>query len=153
MSATDYILIATATIYAAILIVMIFQNRKFTKSLQISIYANLFNSYSTLMITAIERRELDKAFDHDAYYKVRTPDSKAIVHFFSVLVDLFDMVHTLYREKVIDHTLWISWENWLKYWLSSPDLCAFFLDAKDNYTKPFSEKVERLLSQQSAGPS
>ncbi len=123
------------------------------KSLQISVYANLFNSYSTLMITAIGRRELDKAFDHDDYYRVRTPEDKAIIHFFSVLVDLFDMTFTLYREKVIDHTLWISWENWLRYWLTSPDLRHFFLDAKDQYTKPFSEKVEELLNQQSAAPS
>ena len=152
MDLTQKILLATAVIYGLILLAMLWQNRKLNKSLQISAYANLFNSYSALMITAIERREFDKAFDHDDYYRVRAPEDKAIVHFFSVLVDLFDMVYTLYREKIIDDTPWISWENWLRYWLTPSDLCAFFLDAKDQYTKPFAEKVEDLLKQESAAP-
>jgi hypothetical protein len=111
------------------------------------IYVELSQQYSGFLEAVLAAPELDlMSISTEATNLTPAQQQKKFVYY-EMLIALFERAYILlFEDGATGNTLrrWLSWEDYIKWWLKKPDFKAYLVDALEGEDPDFAEYVLSL---------
>jgi len=114
------------------------------------IYVELSQQYSAFLENVLSAPELDLMSTSAEQRQLNMQEQQKKVVYYEMLIALFERAYILlFEPDATGNTLrrWLSWEDYIKWWLKKPDFRNYVVEALDGEDPDFAEYVMKLTQQ------
>lgn len=111
------------------------------------IYVELSQQYSAFLEAVLNAPELDLMSNSPVQTSLSPAAQQKKFVYYEMLIALFERAYILlFEEGASGNTLrrWLSWEDYIKWWLKKPDFCTYIVDALEGEDPDFAAYILRL---------
>lgn len=115
------------------------------------IYVDLSQQYSAFLEAVLNAPELNLMRESDEELQLSAENNNKKIVYYEMLIALFERAYILlFENDAQGNSLrrWLSWEDYMRWWLKKPDFRDYIIDALDGEDPEYAEYILTLIQQQ-----